>query len=73
MAIVVLTCSVAASNGGVEFVMLTLWDSMEAIQKFVGEDTAGAVVEPEAQSVLSGFDDFVSQFKVVRDTTASAD
>jgi len=60
-------------NGGVEFIVLTLWDSMEAVRKFTGEDTAEAVVEPEAQSVLSGFDDFVSHFKVVWDTTEPGD
>lgn len=52
-------------NGGVEFVVLTFQDSMEAIQKFSGEDVDQAVVEPKAQSVLNGLDDFVTHFEVV--------
>jgi heme-degrading monooxygenase HmoA len=52
-------------NWGVEFVVLTLWDSMESVHKFAGADADEAVVEPEAQSALSGFDDFVTHFDVV--------
>ena len=51
--------------GGVEFVVLSLWDSMEEIQKFTGEAVDQAVVEPEAQLLLSEFDDFVTHFEVV--------
>ena len=52
-------------NEGVEFVVLTLWDSMEAVQKFAGQNLDQAVVEPEAKSVLIGFDDFVTHYDVV--------
>jgi heme-degrading monooxygenase HmoA len=52
-------------NGGVEFVVLTLWDSMEAVHKFTGEDGGEAVAEPEAQSPFSGFDDFVTHFEII--------
>ncbi|HEX6906162.1 MAG TPA: YciI-like protein [Terriglobales bacterium] len=52
-------------DGEVEFVVLTLWDSMEAIQKFAGTDVEKAVVAPKAQAVLSSFDDFVSHYEVV--------
>jgi len=52
-------------RGGVEFVVLSLWDSMEEIQKFTGGAVDQAVVEPEAQSLLSEFDDFVTHFEVV--------
>jgi len=54
-----------AINGAVEFVVLTLWESMEAVRRFAGSDTDRAVEEPEAQSVLSGFDDFVTHFEIV--------
>jgi heme-degrading monooxygenase HmoA len=54
-------------SGGVEFVVLTLWDSMESVHKFAGADADKAVVEPEAQSFLSGFDDFVTHFDVVNE------
>jgi heme-degrading monooxygenase HmoA len=49
----------------VEIVILTLWDSMEAIRKFAGAEAERAVVEPEAQAALSTFDDWVTHFDVV--------
>ncbi len=52
-------------SDGVEFVVLTLWDSMESVHKFAGENADKAVVEPEAKSALRGFDDFVTHFDVV--------
>lgn len=55
-------------TGGVEFVVLTLWESMDAIKQFAGENADQAVVEPEAQSALSGFDEFVTHFEVVHAT-----
>ena len=39
----------------VEFVTLTLWDSMEAVREFAGGDDA--VVPPEARKLLSRFDE----------------
>jgi heme-degrading monooxygenase HmoA len=54
-----------AINGAVEFVVLTLWESMDAVRRFAGADMERAVVEPEAQSVLSGFDEFVTHFEIV--------
>jgi heme-degrading monooxygenase HmoA/uncharacterized protein YciI len=53
------------SDGEVEFVVLTLWDSMEAIRKFAGTDVQKAVVAPKAQTVLSSFDEFVSHYEAV--------
>ena len=53
------------SDAEVEFVVLTLWDSMEAVRKFAGADAEKAVVAPPAQAVLSSFDDFVTHYQVV--------
>ena len=50
---------------GVELVVLTLWDSMEAIGRFAGPEPNRAVVEPEARAVLKSFDDYVTHFEVV--------
>jgi heme-degrading monooxygenase HmoA len=50
----------------VEFLVLTFWDSMEAIRRFAGEDPERAVVEPEARAVLADYDDFVRQYEVER-------
>jgi heme-degrading monooxygenase HmoA len=48
----------------VEFVAITWWDSMETVRKFAGSKPEVAVVEPEAQAALSGFDNFVTHYKV---------
>jgi heme-degrading monooxygenase HmoA len=49
----------------VELVVLTLWESMDAIQKFAGTEPNRAVVEPEARAVLTSFDDSVTHFEVI--------
>jgi heme-degrading monooxygenase HmoA len=41
----------------VEFVTLTLFDSLEAVRAFAGEDYETAVVLPEARRLLTRFDD----------------
>jgi heme-degrading monooxygenase HmoA len=48
----------------IEFMVTTLWDSMEAIQRFAGERPEKAVVEPAAQAVLADFDEDVVHYKV---------
>jgi heme-degrading monooxygenase HmoA len=45
--------------------VLTLWDSMDAIRAFAGEDPSVAVVEEEAKAFLSRFDPNVQHFDVV--------
>jgi heme-degrading monooxygenase HmoA len=40
----------------VEFVTITLFDSLDAVREFAGEDYAAAVVPPEARRLLSRFD-----------------
>jgi heme-degrading monooxygenase HmoA len=52
-------------EGDVEVVVLTLWDSMEAIRRFAGSEPNKAVVEPEARAVLASFDEYVTHFEVV--------
>jgi heme-degrading monooxygenase HmoA len=54
-----------AENDDVEFVVLTLWDSMEAIQRFAGAQTSRPVVEPEARAILSSFDDSVRHYALL--------
>jgi heme-degrading monooxygenase HmoA len=50
---------------GVELLVLTLWDSMEAIRRFAGPEPNKAVVEPEGRAVLTSFDECVTHFDVV--------
>ncbi len=54
-----------AVDGAIEFVVLTLWDSMEAVRRFAGVKPEKAVVEPEARAVLTAFDEYVTHFEVV--------
>jgi heme-degrading monooxygenase HmoA len=52
-------------EGGVELVVLTLWESMEAVRRFAGPDPNKAVVEPEARSLLTSFDENVIHYEVI--------
>jgi len=52
-------------NGATEFVVLTLWQSMEAVRRFAGANPERAVVEPGARAILTSFDDSVTHFEVV--------
>lgn len=51
--------------GEVEYSVLTLWDSMEAIRSFAGDEPNRAVVEPEAQAALLRFDAEVKHYQVL--------
>ncbi|HEY1384966.1 MAG TPA: hypothetical protein VGF43_15205 [Dongiaceae bacterium] len=51
-------------GGEVEFIAVTLWDSLDAIRRFAGDTIDRAVVEPEARAVLSSFDDVVRHFEL---------
>ena len=52
------------AGGQVEFLAVTLWDSIESVKKFAGPNPEGAVVEPEGRAALSSFDDFVRHYEV---------
>jgi heme-degrading monooxygenase HmoA len=41
----------------VEFVTLTLWDSMDAVAEFAGDESSHAVVPEEARRLLERFDE----------------
>ena len=53
------------TDGDVEFLAVTLWDSVHSIRAFAGPDPASAVVDPEAQALLSEFDVTVHNYQVV--------
>jgi len=52
-------------GGRTEFLVMTLWESMDAVRRFAGENPERAVVEPEARAVLVDFDDFVRHYEVL--------
>ena len=54
-------------GGEVEFVAVTLWDSIESVRAFSGENPDVAVVEPEARAALRSFDDFARHYEIAYD------
>lgn len=44
------------AGGEVEFVTIMLFDSLDAVREFAGEDFEAAVVPPKARAVLAHFD-----------------
>jgi heme-degrading monooxygenase HmoA len=57
-----------AIDGRVEFLALTLWDSLDAIRGFAGRDIDRAHIEPEGRAVLVEFDEFARNFEIVHQT-----
>jgi heme-degrading monooxygenase HmoA len=43
-------------DGGAEFVTITIFESIEAVKAFAGDDFEAAVISPEARQLLSHFD-----------------
>ena len=52
-------------NEETEFIVLTLFNSMEAVQRFAGKDYELAVVSPEAKAVLKNFEERTTHFEIV--------
>jgi heme-degrading monooxygenase HmoA len=50
-------------NDTVELVVLTLWESMDAVRKFGGAEPNRAVVEPDARAVLRVLQRFRNPFR----------
>ena len=52
------------SGDRVDFTVLTLWESLDAIRAFAGDDYETAVVPDAARLVLRGFDECVTHHEV---------
>jgi heme-degrading monooxygenase HmoA len=52
------------SGGAVEFLAVTLWDSLETVKGFAGPDPDRANVEPAARALLTGFDETARHYEV---------
>lgn len=61
-----------SAGNSVEFTVLTLWDSMDAVRGFAGPDPERAVVEPAARAALSDFEETVTHYEVVVHTGQGA-
>ncbi len=53
------------SGDRVDFTVLTLWESLDAIRAFAGDDYETAVVPDAARRALRGFDERVTHHEVV--------
>lgn len=47
-----------------EFVVINLFESLEALKQFAGPDYTVAVFEPEAKEFLSRIEDFATHYEV---------
>jgi heme-degrading monooxygenase HmoA len=52
-------------GAGIEFVIVTSWDSMDAIAKFAGRDPEAAVVPAKAAAMMIEYDRRVRHFEVI--------
>jgi heme-degrading monooxygenase HmoA len=57
-----------ATGDWVEFVLITLWDSLDAIRAFAGPDYERAVYYDEDRAYLRELTEFVEHFDVVATT-----
>jgi hypothetical protein len=48
-----------------EFVTITLFENLEAVCRFSGDDYQTAAVPPEARQLLARFDDASRQYEIV--------
>jgi heme-degrading monooxygenase HmoA len=53
------------SEAGVEFTVQTLWESLDAIRQFAGDQVETAVVAPVAQPLFRSYDQTVTHYQVV--------
>lgn len=51
----------------IEFLVLTRWQSLDAIRAFAGDDLGHAVVEPDAVAALVDYDRTVTHYEVVEE------
>jgi len=49
----------------IEFLVLTKWQSMDAIRAFAGDDAGKAIVEPDGVAALVDFDDRVQHYETI--------
>jgi len=58
-------------DGLEQFLVVTLWDSLDAIRRFAGADVEAAVVPAEAQAHLATYEDRAAHYEVMIAPVAS--
>ena len=56
--------------GESEFIVVNLFDSLEAVRRFAGPDYAVPVFEPEAKRLLTRFDNIAQHYEVRASTVS---
>lgn len=54
-----------AAPRGVEFLVITRWDSIESIRAFAGPNAEAAVVPPKVRAMMAEYDAVVQHFEIV--------
>jgi heme-degrading monooxygenase HmoA len=54
-----------AARNGVEFLIVTRWQSMDAIRRFAGADVEAAVVPAEVEAMMIDYDRRVAHYEVL--------
>jgi len=60
-----------STGDGVEFLIVTIWESMEAIRKFAGDDPEAAVVPGVVKGMMLSWEDRVKHYEVVSERSVS--
>ena len=55
----------------IEFVTIMIFDSLDAVREFAGEDYEAAVVPPKARAVLSHFDGRSQHYEILVERTGN--
>ena len=50
---------------GVEFLVVTIWDSLDSIRAFAGNDIESAVVPPQARDMMIEYDRKARHYEVI--------
>jgi len=56
-----------STREGTEFLVVTTWQSFEAIRRFAGESVNTAVVPPEVQEMMLKYDREVTHYEIVEE------
>ena len=60
-----------STGDGVEFLIVTIWESMEAIRKFAGDDPEAAVVPGVVKGMMLSWEERVKHYEVVSERSVS--
>lgn len=57
--------------GGIEFLIVTTWESLESIKAFAGEDVNRAVVPEHVRHMMVDYDEYVLHYEVLENIASN--